>query len=116
MTEFVTVEDDGLDDLNDAKVVGEILERVYPGWLWMVSIHPGGAIYARCGQLTHFGNYGVLIHPNERASRYRLMRKAVQAGGELLERCGYARGKWTGEFPHYLEGADSRYQIGRAHV
>jgi hypothetical protein len=110
VTDIVTVENDGFDDLTDAKVVAEILERIYPGWLWMVAIHHGGAVYARCGQLTHFGNYGFLIHPNERRSRYRLMRKSIQAGGELLERCGFKRGKWSGEFPMYLEGSDERFR------
>lgn len=94
--------------MEKAKQVGEILNKHYPGHLWMV-YWQGGALVVKNAALG--GQQGVrygFILPD--CTDYGVLRKeAVKAGGELLERAHMRRGKWDGQAAEVLEGADPRH-------
>jgi hypothetical protein len=46
------------------------------------------------------GRYGFTIDAAKSFSASDLAKLAMNAGGELLERCGVRRGSWDGEFMH----------------
>ena len=104
-TEIATVDMGEIENMDDAKAVGEALETAYPGYLWMVS-SARGVLSVKCGMLSQFGNYGMILEKHYSASN--LKELAIRAGGELLERCGLPRGKWPGYLPDKMEGADPR--------
>lgn len=104
-TEIAVVDMGEAEDMADAKFVGDALETAYPGYLWMVS-SARGVISVKNGMLAQFGNYGMILDKSYSASNLKDL--AIKAGGELLERCGLPRGKWNGEFPKLMEGADPR--------
>jgi hypothetical protein len=110
MSDILTIEDDGLDDLTSARIVATTLETHYPGYLWEVSGLRGGGIFVKCGQTAHFGTYGYYIQEKDVCSASDLARLAVLGGGELLERAGLPCGRWNGEIPTRLEGADPRHR------
>lgn len=104
-TEIAVVDMGEFEDMNDAKFVGDALESTYPGYMWQVH-SSRGVISVKCGQLAQFGNYGMVLEKSYSATNLRDL--AIRAGGELLERCGLPRGKWTGEIPEWMEGAQVR--------
>ncbi|MBA0088168.1 MAG: hypothetical protein HRJ53_24550 [Acidobacteria bacterium Pan2503] len=110
MSDILTIEDDGLDDLTSARIVAEVLDRVYPGYIWEVSGLPGGGLFIKCGQTACFGQYGFYIKEQEIYSATHLTATAIRGGGEILERAGLPRGPWNGEMPTKLEGADPRHR------
>lgn len=93
-------------DMDKAKEVGETLQRHYPGHLWAVAFQ-GGALVVKNLAISSF--YGFIIKHHDSFSATDLSNKAVEAGGELLERAGMPRGKWDGQFANKLEGSDLRF-------
>lgn len=110
MSDILTIEDDGQDDLRAAAQVACVLEAHYPGYLWEVSGLRGGGLFIKCGQTAHFGQYGYYIKEQDIYSASNLVSVAVNGAGELLERAGLPRGRWNGEIPTKLEGADPRHR------
>lgn len=110
VSDIITVEDDGMDDLRAAAAVAVVLERHYPGYLWEVSGCRGGGLFIKCGQTACFGQYGYYIQEKDIYSASHLVAMAVAGGGELLERAGLPRGRWNGEMPNHFEGADPRHR------
>lgn len=108
-TEVVTVDMGEIENMDDAKAVGEALETAYPGYLWMVS-SARGVVVVKNAALGKFGQYGMILEKSYSASN--LKELALRAGGELLERCGLpTNGKaWDGRMPNHLDGADSKHR------
>jgi hypothetical protein len=90
-----------------AKQVAEVLTRHYPEHLWAVGWAPGGTLVVK--NMAIPGNYGYTIDAAKSFSATDLAHTAMLAGGELLERCGFRRGGWNGEFATHVEGADPRH-------
>jgi hypothetical protein len=109
-TEFVVSEITSLDeiDLMDrAKEVGDVLNRHYPGHMWLVGWTDGQTLIVKNLAISSF--YGFTIDFARLCSATALTDAAVQAGGELLERAGMRRGAWNGEFAKTLEGSEPRF-------
>jgi hypothetical protein len=90
-----------------AKQVCEVLVQHYPEHVWAVGWAPGYTLVVR--NLAIPGNYGYTIDAAKSFSASDLAHSAMIAGGELLERCGWARGRWNGEFAKHVEGADPKH-------
>ena len=91
-----------------AKSVAEVLCQHYPNHLWQVGWTDGDVLVVK-NALIGAGKYGYTIDNATLVTRKDLVKAAVQAGGELLERCGMKRGAWNGEDqPGRLEGADPK--------
>lgn len=90
-----------------AKQVAEVLTKHYPDHLWMVGWLPGMTLVVK--NMAIPGNYGYTIDAAKSFSASQLAHCAMLAGGELLERCGFSRGRWNGEFATHVEGADPRF-------
>ena len=89
-----------LKEMEACKQVGEALMEAYPDHLWAV-LFQGGALVVK--NMAIPGNYGMILDNAERYSASALKRHAVISGGELLERCGFSRGRWNGEFAATLD-------------
>lgn len=100
---------DDIHQMSVAKDVGDVLNQHYPNHLWAVSWQ-GGVVVVK--NLAISAHYGFVLHPEKFATSSEMTRKAVEAGGELLERANMIRGKWEGHFAETLEGADPRFFQG----
>lgn len=89
-----------------AKEVAQTLVNHYPAHLWSVGWMPGMTLCVK--NMAIPGNYGYTIDGSKVATSSELAKLAMLAGGELLERCGFKRGEWNGEFATHVEGADPR--------
>jgi hypothetical protein len=89
-----------------AKAVCETLVKHYPAHVWAVGWAPGMTLIVR--NLAIPGDYGFSIDACKSFSSSDLAHSAMIAGGELLERCGFKRGAWNGEFATHVEGADPK--------
>jgi hypothetical protein len=90
-----------------AKVAAQILCDTYPRHLWAVGWLPGLALCVK--NMAIPGNYGYTLDCTKIATASEFKRLVVTAGGELLERCGMARGTWNGEFATVLEGSSPQH-------
>lgn len=102
MTDCYVVETGELLMIDKAKEIGDTLVKRYPGHLWCVQ--PMGDGFS-IKNLSISGAYGFYMHNNITYSASHLSKRAVLAGGELLERAGMRRGLFNGEFAQTLEGA-----------
>lgn len=98
---------DEIDLLDRAKDVAETLTKHYPGHLWAVAWAPGGTLIVK--NLAISSQYGFTIDYAKICSSSDLVKAAVLAGGELLERAGMKRGTWDGQFAKQLEGSEARF-------
>lgn len=75
------------------KQVGEHLERHYPGWLWAIEPEPkGGVINVRSLRIS--GKWGYTLHI-ARIQDDPSLKCVLTAGGELLERFGFRRVRYS---------------------
>ena len=79
-------------DMATAKDYADALNTAYPGHLWAVNVQGEQGI-ATIHNLMLSGKYGYLLHLNKRYSASEARKKAVMAGGEILERFKVARGR-----------------------
>jgi hypothetical protein len=94
-------------DMAKAKEVADTLAQQYKGHLWAVSVQ-GGVLVVKNLAISTF--YGFVIKHMDSFSATDLAKKAVWAGGELLERAGIPRDKpWDGRMAEHLEGSDPRF-------
>jgi hypothetical protein len=94
-------------DMEKAKEVGDTLAKHYPGHLWAVAVQ-GGVLAVKNLAISSF--YGFIIKHHDSFSASDLAKKAVVAGGEMLERAGIDRTKpWDGRMAERLEGSDPRF-------
>lgn len=70
-------------------LVGQQLEKHYPGWRWLVECHQGTGIVT-VKNLHISGDYGFVLNLSDVLSDVE-MKLPVIAGGELLERCSLPR-------------------------
>lgn len=89
-------------DIAMAKDIGDALEKAYAGWLWAVEVK-SGVVNIRALKLS--STYGFVLHYNQLDDAGVRKKKAIMAGGELLERAHFKRGPYTGEDPMWMEGA-----------
>ena len=88
-----------LDDFVTAKIVGECLNRHYPGHLWEITIPDNQGTINIVDQVMNSwgleagGRWGVVIKKNDYATSSELERLAIRYCGELLERFNLSRGK-----------------------
>jgi hypothetical protein len=90
-----------------AKAACKILVKHYPAHLWAVGWAPGMTLVVR--NMAIPGNYGYTIDAAKSFSSSDLDHLVMIAGGELLERCGFKRGEWNGEFASHVDGADPKH-------
>jgi hypothetical protein len=66
------------------------LQDLYPGWSWLVECEwKSGVVTVK--NMNFGGNYGFLLHLRRLLCDPSLS-TVTKAGGEILERCGYAAG------------------------
>jgi hypothetical protein len=80
-----------------AKMAAGILGKHYRNHLWAVGWAPGMTLVIKNMGIED-GRYGFTVDAARAATVSELEKAIVMAGGELLERCGVARGVWNGEF------------------
>lgn len=79
-----------------AKMAAGRLSAEYPNHVWMVGWAPGMTLVIK-NMAIDDGRYGFTVDAAKAATVSELERAIVMGGGELLERCGVARGAWNGE-------------------
>lgn len=87
-----------LNDMLLAKTIGDHLEAAYPMWGWMVHVDSeNGIVNVICARLLplNFQTYGYTLKMADLHDPTIIRKKAIQAGGELLERAGARRGPWS---------------------
>jgi len=101
-------------DVMLAKAIGDALEENYAGWGWAVNVNSeGGVVDVHCllieGELGR--TYGFRIFLNEINHTVKSVRKkAIMAGGEILERSGVPRGPYRGQEIKFVEGVPFKHQ------
>jgi hypothetical protein len=101
-------------DVMLAKDIGDALEECYAGWGWAVNVNSEqGVLYVRNliieGQLQH--SYGFMIKLSEiNHTQKSVRKKAIDAGGEILERAGVERGPYKGQKIKFVEGVKFSHQ------
>jgi len=107
MTVHVQIEGPG--GIDTAKEVFTILQLAYPSYTWNVREVGGALIIKELTLSAIFGPVGMML-PNHKAYSWtQLKHDAVMMAGELLERCGMPRTRWTGQETQSMEGADPRF-------
>lgn len=77
------------------KRIGDLLERQFPGWSWAISPDErGGVVTIRSLRLD--ARYGYLLHTAKIQNDPQL-RAITRAAGEILERAGVPRGRYSYE-------------------
>lgn len=107
IVEETSIDNETLEMRAKAAEVAETLTRHYPNHLWMVGWAPGMTLIVK--NMAIPGQYGFTIDGAKSFSASDLAHTAMLAGGELLERCGFVRGAWNGEFATHVEGADPKH-------
>lgn len=79
-----------------AKMAASVLSASYPAHVWMVGWAPGMTLVIKNLAIDD-GKYGFTVDAGKAATVSELERLVRYGGGELLERCNVARGKWDGE-------------------
>jgi hypothetical protein len=97
--EETSVDEESIEMESRAKSVAHTLSRHYPDHLWAVGWAPGYTLVVKNMAISD-GRYGFTIDAAKSFSASDLDRLAINAGGELLERCGVRRGRWNGEMMH----------------
>lgn len=94
MLELTDNPDIELEDMIMARNIAEALHKQYPGHLWAVTCEGANGI-ATVRNLRLSGIYGFVLKINDLKGHSALVRNALQAGGELLERYRMARGRFN---------------------
>jgi len=89
-----------------AKLAAQRLSNTYPNHVWMVGWAPGMTLVVK-NMAIDDGRYGYTLDVARCASISEFEKTVVNAGGELLERCGVPRGAWNGEMM-VLQDKDER--------
>ena len=97
-------------DLQKAQEVAETLERHYPNHPWLVSFQ-GRVLVVRhivisdmVRDLLGRDGFGFVLKHLDTSGAKDLARKAVMAGGQMLEAFRLPRGAWQGETPTIPDG------------
>lgn len=110
-TDFIVEGNDAdISDFKLAKSLADKLHAHYPGHLWAVFVNSratGGVVYIK--NLAVSSLYGYVLHLNNVLADPTL-KCVMRAGGEILERAKFARGKAKGEFASIVEGKADKHQ------
>lgn len=87
-----------------AKLSAGLLSRHYPQHLWAVGWAPGLTLVIKNMGIED-ARYGYTVDVAKAATISEVEKAVVMGGGELLERCGVARGQWNGEFMQFQDKA-----------
>jgi hypothetical protein len=79
-----------------AKLAAQLLATHYPNHMWMVGFVPGMTLVIK-NMAIDDGRYGFTVDVAKAATISECEKAIIFGGGELLERCGVARGAWDGE-------------------
>lgn len=110
--DLIVADWDGVQDMERAKDVTDMLCKTYPGHPWIVNAQDG-SVWISMLTSQPFGQYCYFINQKDVTSPTTLREHTIRGGGEFLERLGLPRhGKWDGEKPMQLEGADKRFFRG----
>ena len=110
-TQFIV--EGGRADVSDfalAKRIADKLHDHYKGHLWAVfvnSTEKGGVVHIKNMAISTL--YGYVLHLTHVLSDPTLT-CVIKAGGEILERANFARGKARGEYAAYVDGKAPRHQ------
>jgi len=86
-----------------AKMAATRLNEHYPNHWWQIGWAPGATLVVKHG--LGDAKYGYTVDAAKAATVSELEHAIVMGGGELLERLGFARGKWSGDLPtHTYDG------------
>jgi hypothetical protein len=83
--------------------IAQELSRAYPMHPWQVSFQGGAMIVrhehinAHVATVLKREGFGFLLPKDKLDNHKEVVRTAMLAGGEMLERFGFPRGKWDGE-------------------
>ncbi len=92
--ELIALQQGDAYEMGICKQVGDALEHHYPGWMWMIACPAKqGIVVVKSGYMDP--KYGFVIRLNTTFSASELTKQAVQAGGELLERTGMPRSRYS---------------------
>lgn len=79
-------------DLGKSKDIGEALNQHYPGHLWAVRVQSKQGI-CTIHNMALSDQWGYIIHLDKVYSASHLAQRAIEGGGEILERFKLARGR-----------------------
>lgn len=96
LAELTSVDEETVEMEAKARAVAEELTKHYPNYPWAVGFAPGMTLVVKCMAIQD-GRYGFTIDAAKSFSASHLAHCAMLAGGELLERCGAPRGRWSGD-------------------
>lgn len=115
--EGVPFHDVEADDIILAKDLSETLEKHYPGWAWMVNIDSdvsGGVVRIVNGvvnaALAGGKTYGYTYYLKNLRTMREIRTKAIEAGGNILERAGQPRGPYRDNKIVWVEGVALQHQ------
>jgi len=94
--EVTSIDEESVEMEHKAKEVATLLTRIYPDHPWMVGWAPGMTLVVK--HMAGDARYGFTIDGAKEITPKKLALVAMRAGGELLERMGMPRGRWSGEF------------------
>jgi hypothetical protein len=83
--------------------LSQLLADHYPGHLWRIGVNSEGKVIDIFNQRVS-NDYGWRIRFYEAYTHDDLRKEIIRAGGEILERGGLPRGKYTGEQVDFVEG------------
>lgn len=91
--ELITLDQGDAYEMGICKQVGDALEAHYPGWMWMIAApKKQGVVIIKSGYMDP--RHGFVLRLPEVYSASELVRQAIRAGGELLERTGMPRSRF----------------------
>lgn len=100
-------------DMNLAGIIANALNDHYPNWGWAVHVDSEGGLvnvlnHVISGSLMR--DYGYTLMLSDLTNYKATVKKAITAGGELLERAGVPRGPYKGQDILKVEGAEPQDQ------
>ena len=107
VAEVTSMDNESIEMEFKAKECAQTLSQYYPNHVWMVGWAPGMTLVVK-NMAIDDGRYGFTIDAASAATASELKRLTMQAGGELLERCGVPRGRWDGEMMTLQDKTEDR--------
>lgn len=97
-------------DFELSKKIADMLNKHYPGHMWAVNVNSD----KQQGVCNIFNfaiskRYGYVLHLKTIQQDAKLA-CVIKAGGEILERADFIRGKARGDYAEYVEGVKKQHQ------
>ena len=100
-------------DMALAKMISDTLNYHYPGWGWGVHVDSTQGIVQIINLIISGSmprDYGYMLKMKNLKDYRSVVKNAVLAGGESLERAGVKRGPYTGQEIFFVEGVEPQDQ------